>query len=109
MTGMKEHDEGDLVAASLFVAASDMFDFTLNALKLALEQERMAGFTEDGRQLEPPVAHVVRPLLEAFLAQHQAVPHDLTPAQGEIANRYYREHLHKLCVQLFDVLRPYET
>ena len=104
-----EHDEGDLAAAALFAAADDMFSFAIAALKIALKQERNAGFTEAGVQLEP-VAHMVRPALDAFIASHQSVEgvEGITPAQKERSDQLYREHLQHLRERLLDMIHDFE-
>ena len=104
-----EHDEGDLAAAALFTAASNMFSFMLAALQLALKQERAGGFTADGLQIEPPIAHIVRRALAAFIAEHQTVGDpDLSPEQAALANRHYMAHLQLLQQEVLDALRPFE-
>ena len=105
-----EHDPGDIAAAALFTAASNMFAFMLGALTIALKQERQGGFTEDGRQIEPPIAHLVRPALEAFIAAHPTVGQpDLTPEEAEIAHRHYSAHMERLRQQVLDAIREFET
>lgn len=105
-----ELDEGDIAAAAIFTAASNMFSFMLAALQIALKQERKAGFTEDGRQLEPPVAHLVRPALESFIAAHPTVGDQLglTPDQARRANEVYLQHLHSLRDEVLEAIRKFE-
>ena len=107
---MEEHDEGAIAAAALFTATDNMFCFVLAALKMALKQERMGGFTSDGRQIEPPIAHTIRPALEQFIAAHQTVgPTGLLPDQEATANRQYMERIQELRQQVLDAIREFET
>lgn len=106
-----ELEDGEVVAAALYTAASNMFSFALTALRLALKYERMGGFTAQGLQIEPPVAHVVRPALESFIAEHQTVGDKsaLTEAQATMADRMYLEHLMELRDQLLAAIHEFET
>ncbi len=105
-----EHSDDVLICAALFDASDKMFRFALSALVLALKQERMGGFTADGKQIEPPVAHLVRPLLDAFIAAHQETAEgvNLTQRQTDAVHLAYREHLSLLRQDLLSGIREFE-
>jgi len=105
-----EMDPGDLCAASLFAAQSKMFDFMIALLQAALSNERKAGYTASGAQLEPPTAHLVRPVLERFVQAHWTVSHEMemTPEQAREADEIYQKHLLELRDRVLEVTHPYE-
>lgn len=105
-----EMDPGDLCAASLYAAQSTMFDFMLGVLQAALSNERKAGYTATGAQLEPPIAHVVRPALEKFLRARWTVSQEMemTPEQAKEADEIYQQHLLELQERVLAVTHPFE-
>ncbi|WP_067070331.1 hypothetical protein [Roseateles chitosanitabidus] len=106
-----DFDDGDLVAAGAFAGQSVMLDFMLTCLAMALKNERIAGYTASGQQLEPPLAHVVRPALEKFLLHHQTLDSSSVPLQPEqtaVAQQAYSEQLRLLRERVLEVTLPYE-
>lgn len=108
--GNERIDPGDLYAASLFSAYSKMFDFMLASLQVALKNERKAGYTATGAQLEPPTAHVVRPALEGFLRENWTISHEhpMSPDQSAKADQIYQQHLTELRDRILEMTYPFE-
>ena len=103
-------DPGDLCAAAMFTAYSRMFEFMLVALRSALSNERKAGYTATGAQLEPPTAHILRPALERFLKEHWSVAGEvqMSPKQEQEADAIYRQQLTELRERILEMTRPFE-
>jgi hypothetical protein len=103
-------DPVDLYAAAMLAAYSKMFDFMLGALQVALKNERKAGYTATGAQLEPPTAHVVRPALESFLQEHWSVAGEveMSPGQEQEADAIYQQHLIELQERILEMTYPFE-
>lgn len=103
-------DPGDLYAAAMLTAYSKMFDFMLVALQIALKNERKAGYTATGAQLEPPTAHVLRPALQGFLKESWSVADgvQMSPKQEQEADAIYRQHLTELQGRILETIYPFE-
>lgn len=106
-----DHSDGELQVAGTFDATQKMFSFMLAALVTALKQERIGGYTADGRQVEPPVAHLIRPALQAFVADHWTLDThsvDMSAADLALLNTAYQQELTVLSGRVVEALRPFE-